>query len=152
MLVETTLGYLEKDGAYLMLHRNKKENDLNQGKWIGVGGHIEQGESPDECFLREVFEETGIKLLECTLRGEIEFISDTWESERMYLYSANTAEDPSIDCEEGTLKWIKKSEIFGLNLWQGDKLFLEPLIAGKSNINMKLIYHGDDLVEVISNE
>ena len=139
---ETTLGYIEWNGCYLMLYRNKKNNDPNEGKWIGIGGHIENGETPDDCFVREVREETGIVLNNFTKRGVIDFISDSAENERMHLYTA------SSDCNEGTLKWIPKEEILQLNLWEGDKHFLTPLINGDSNIRLRLVYEGWTLVKV----
>jgi len=145
---ETTLGYIEWNGCYLMLYRNKKENDPNEGKWIGIGGHLEDGESPDECFVREVREETGIILTNFTQRGVIDFISDTAENERMYLYSASVDSPNFGECNEGVLKWISKNEILNLNLWEGDRHFLIPLINGETDIRMRLEYKGWDLVDV----
>lgn len=145
---QTTLGYIEYNGAYLMLYRNKKENDPNQGKWIGIGGHLEAGETPDECFVREVMEETGISITEFEKAGEIEFISDIWDDEVMHLYRGCVKSGYFSDCNEGSLKWIPKENIMSLNLWEGDRIFLKELIEGKNNINLKLIYKGDALVSV----
>lgn len=145
---ETTLGYIEWNGCYLMLFRNKKNNDPNEGKWIGIGGHIEKGETPDECFVREVREETGIVLDNFVKRGVVDFISDSADNERMHLYTATFDSDSFSDCNEGTLKWIPKDEILKLNLWEGDKHFLKPLICGETNLRMRLVYEGWKLVGV----
>lgn len=149
-MTETTLGYIEWNGCYLMLYRNQKENDPNKGKWIGIGGHIEKYETPDECFLREVREETGIILENFIKRGIVDFISDTAENERMHIYTA-TVDNPNFaECDEGTLKWIPKKEILNLNLWEGDKFFLTPLINGKNDIRMRLTYEGWNLIKAES--
>lgn len=145
---ETTLGYIEWNGCYLMLYRNKKGNDPNKGKWIGVGGHLEPGEQADDCFVREVKEETGIELTNYTKRGEIEFISDTAENELMHLYTAEVETNTIDVCNEGTLQWIEKEKILHLNLWEGDRYFLEPLLAGETDLKMRLIYEGDQLTKV----
>lgn len=152
----TTLCYIEKDDAYLMLYRNKKKNDLNQGKWIGVGGKFEEGESPDECLCREVWEETGLKLSHYELRGFITFVSDEWGTEYMFLYTADefegklpeANEQGRIPCAEGELMWIPKNEIMNLNLWEGDRHFLKKLLEDHDKFTMKLQYHGDDLVKM----
>lgn len=149
---ETTLGYIEWNGCYLMLYRNKKENDPNEGKWIGIGGHLEKDEAPDECFVREVREETGIILDSFIQRGVIDFISDTAENERMYLYSATVGSPEFSECNEGLLKWIPKDEILNLNLWEGDRHFLIPLINGETDIRMRLVYEGWNLVEIQRNK
>jgi len=147
-IINTTLCYIEYDGKFLMLLRNKKKNDLNEGKWIGIGGKFEPGETAELCMLREVREETGIELGSWHFHGIISFRSDR-EDEEMYLYSAKLDSEPVLkDCDEGVLRWISKDEIMGLNLWEGDRLFFEPLIAGKDRINMLLRYEGDKLVEV----
>ena len=147
---KTTLCYIEKDEKYLMLYRNKKEHDPNEGKWIGVGGKLEENETPDECVRREVFEETALSPEKFFYRGIVHFISDCWEDEDMYLYTAEGVDifvTDKISCDEGTLSWIPKTEILTLNLWEGDRYFLE-LIAGDSPFfEMKLVYRGDTLVE-----
>lgn len=144
---ETTLCYLEKDGAYLMLHRNKKEKDPNEGKWIGVGGKLEPGETPEECLVREVLEETGLTLRSYQKRGVILFLSDTWEDEVMHLYtSGDFAGEVIEDCDEGDLKWISLDKIPKLNLWEGDRVFLQELLEEKAEIYLTLRYQGEKLV------
>ena len=143
----TTVCYIEKDGKYLMLHRTKKNNDINQGKWIGVGGKIEEGESPEECVIREVKEETGLTLKNYTLRGLITYNFEENESEYMYIFTSNGFEGELTECQEGELAWIEKEKITTLNLWEGDKVFLEK-IKNKSNFfTMKMKYNGDTLLE-----
>ena len=119
----TTLCYIEKDGKYLMLHRVKKEKDVNKDKWIGIGGHFEEGESPEECLLREAKEETGLTLLSWQFRGIVTFIAEGWPTEYMCLYTADAFEGELRECSEGTLEWVKKEEIDRLNLWEGDRIF-----------------------------
>jgi 8-oxo-dGTP diphosphatase len=145
----TTLCYIEKDDSYLMLHRIKKKIDVNKGKWIGVGGHFEKDESPDECLLREVKEETGLKLLSYKCRGLVTFISDEWESEYMFLYTADKFEGEMIACNEGELKWVKKEDVLSLNLWEGDKIFLKLLEEREDYFSLKLMYQGDNLVKAV---
>lgn len=147
---ETTLCYIEQDGCYLMLYRNRKENDCNEGKWIGVGGKIEAGESPDECVIREVKEETGLDLISFKKRGIINFQSNEWENEIMHLYTADAVSgELTLDCNEGELHYIPLSEIMSLNLWEGDRIFLKKLIDGESDIYLTLQYKGDMLANVI---
>ena len=149
---------------YLMLYRNMKKDDPNEGKWIGVGGKFEPGETPDECMLREVREETGILLSDYHFCGVIHFISDTWEDEDMYLYRAETGVDTEISgadpaetcvadtaaavCSEGELRWIPEEQIMDLTMWEGDRLFLKPLMEGQEKISMTLHYEGDTLISV----
>lgn len=152
----TTLCYLERNDEYLMLHRNRKENDINKGKWIGVGGHFEQGESPEESLLREVYEETGLTLLQWRFRGIITFsFRDSLEekpvTEYMCLYTANKWSGEQIECNEGELAWIKKEEIMNLNLWEGDRIFLKKLMEDEAFFSLKLSYIGNELVETILN-
>lgn len=146
-MINSTLCYIEKEDSYLMLHRTKKENDLNEGKWIGVGGKFENDESPEECIIRETFEETGLVLNTLKYRGLLTFISDKWETEYIFVYTSNKFEGNLIDCNEGELKWIKKSDIFKLNLWQGDSIFLKKLINNDIVFSIKLKYEGDNLIE-----
>lgn len=143
----TTLCYIEQDEKYLMLHRVKKENDLNHDKWIGVGGKLEDGETPEECLLREVQEETGYTLTQYRLRGIITFLSDEWESETMYLYTATGFTGTQCTCDEGDLAWVPKKEIESLKLWEGDKIFFRLLEEDKGVFSLKLRYEGDTLVE-----
>ena len=146
---ETTLCYIERDGKYLMLYRNKKPQDPNEGKWIGVGGKLEEGETPEQCLLREVREETGLELIKFRHRGKIFFLSDRWEDEVMYLYTATEFQGEILrDCSEGELRWIPFEEIPGLNLWEGDRVFLKELLAGKDDIQIELRYEGEKLVSV----
>ena len=166
--INSTLCYIEKDGCYLMLYRNKKKNDPCEGKWVGIGGKFEPGENADQCLMREVFEETGLSLTEYEFHGIIEFVSDTWPDEDMYLFSASgfsgrddfpfydsdkNGEGAGCDfvCSEGDLYWIPVNKILSLNLWEGDKYFLGPLIEGKKKINMTCRYEGHKCMEV-SNE
>ena len=147
-MLNTTLCYIEKDGSYLMLLRNKKENDLNDGKWIGVGGKFEEKESPDECLVREVFEETGLTLTAYSFRGIVTFVSDKWESEQMFLYTAEGFSGSLKECSEGTLAWIKKEDVLSLNLWEGDRIFLKMLEEKTEPFFLKLTYKGDELISV----
>ncbi len=144
---QTTLCYLERDGKYLMLHRVKKENDASHDKWIGVGGKCEADESPDECMLREVREETGLQVLSWRYRGIVTFISDVWPCEYMHLFTASDWSGEEGICEEGDLAWIDKQQLFDLELWEGDKIFLRLLMnPAQSFFSLKLVYRGDDLV------
>lgn len=145
----TTLCYIEKDDCYLMLHRVKKVNDLNHDKWIGVGGKFEYGESPEECLLREVEEETGLILTEYQLRGLITFVSDEWGTEYMHLYTATEFHGEMKECEEGELVWVPKKDIENLHLWEGDKVFFRLLDETKNFFSLKLRYEGEELKETI---
>lgn len=145
----TTLCYIERDGKYLMLHRVKKQSDINQGKWIGVGGHFEEGESPEECLLREVREETGLLLTRYTFRGIVTFSTDVQQTEYMCLYTADAFEGELTACNEGNLAWIAKEKIEGLELWEGDRIFLHLLAVGAPFFSLKLCYIGDVLQEAI---
>lgn len=147
----TTLCYIEENDCYLMLHRISKKNDINKDKWIGVGGHFEEGESPEECLLREVKEETGLTLTSYQFRGLITFISDKWVPEYMCLYTADKFEGEMIPCNEGKLEWVPKNEILSLNLWEGDKIFLKLLEDKSEFFSLKLCYEGDKLVESVLN-
>lgn len=144
----TTLCYIEKENQYLMLYRGKKENDCNQGKWIGVGGKFEPGESPEECLLREVKEETGLTLTSYRFRGLVTFVSDEWEDEVMCLFTADGFEGDLQECSEGTLRWVDKREVPNLNLWEGDRVFLNMLLNKEDFFTLKLRYEGEKLVEV----
>ena len=147
----TTLCYIRKNGKILMLYRNKKENDLNQGKWVGVGGKFEEGETPDQCLIREVFEETGLTLTRFHLHGVVTFVSDTWDNEYMFLYTGTEySGELSPDCQEGILRWIDEDKILSLPMWEGDHYFLKPLLDGQDHIDLKVRYQGDRLVSVSS--
>lgn len=145
----TTLCYLEKDNCYLMLHRVKKKVDVNKDKWIGVGGHFEKNESPEECLLREVKEETGLVLTSWRFRGIVTFLSDGWETEYMCLYTADGFEGEMLSCDEGTLEWIDKDKVLELNLWEGDRIFFRLLNERKSFFSLKLAYQGNRLTEAV---
>lgn len=138
----TTLCYIEQGGRYLMLHRVKKENDINKDKWIGVGGHFEAGESPEECVLREVKEETGYTLTSYRFRGLITFVCGE-EYEYMCLYTADGFSGTPVECDEGTLEWVDMDRIEELNLWEGDKIFFRLLRENRPFFSLKLSY-GDD--------
>lgn len=143
----TTLCYIEKDDSYLMLHRVKKENDENHDKWIGVGGKFEAGESPEECLLREVKEETGLALTKYSFRGLVTFVSDEWGTEYMHLFTADEYEGTLGECSEGELVWVKKSKIENLKIWEGDRIFLRLLQKNAGFFSLKLRYEGENLVE-----
>ncbi|MBR1849877.1 MAG: 8-oxo-dGTP diphosphatase [Bacteroidales bacterium] len=146
---QTTLCYLDNGTQYLMLHRVKKANDASHDKWIGVGGKCEGDESPDECMVREVREETGLEVTRWRYRGIVTFVSDTWPSEYMHLFTATTWRGIlADDCREGDLAWIDKSRLGSLELWEGDRLFLRLLLdEGAPFFSMKLVYRADTLVE-----
>lgn len=143
----TTLCYIEKDDKYLMLHRVKKEHDLNHDKWVGVGGKFEPDETPEECMLREVREETGLTLTKYRFRAILTFLSDEWETEYIHLYTASEFTGTLSECDEGNLEWIPKSEIYNLHLWEGDKIFFRLLRETEDFFSLKLRYEGEKLVE-----
>lgn len=149
MSLQTTLCYLEDGDRYLMLHRVKKENDLNRDKWIGVGGKFEEGESPEECVLREVREETGLTLTRYRYRGLITFSSDLCPCEYMHLFTADRWEGEQTDCNEGNLAWIRKRDFRALPMWEGDRIFLDLLERNAPFFSLKLVYRGDDLVKAV---
>ena len=148
---ETVLCYPERDGRYLMLFRNKKENDLNAGKWIGIGGHIEEGETPVQACIREAREETGLILDRPERVGIIDFIQPDY-GERMHLFTASGFSGEPGVCDEGTLGWVEKEKVPGLNVWEGDRIFLEMLREGKRGFYIKLFYNGDKLQKSIITE
>lgn len=158
IMKRTTLCYIENSGLWLMLYRNRKPEDPNEGKWLGIGGKIEPGETPDECNLREVREETGLILTSTVFCGVIGFRSDMYEDEDMYLYYADGFEpaDPALreafcaggeyrlpDCDEGELRWIPSDELMDLPMWEGDRVFLNKLLGGERRISMTLSYEGE---------
>ena len=147
-MILSTLCYIEKNSQILLLHRTKKSIDPNGGKWIGVGGKLEQNESPDECIIREVYEETGLHI-QPQLRGILTFILPKWENELTFLYTSNNFEGTLKECNEGQLHWIDKDKVLDLNLWEGDKHFLPKLLETNDFFTMKLVYDKDDqLLEV----
>lgn len=146
-MITTTLCYIEKDGKYLMLHRVKKHNDINEGKWIGVGGHAENQEIPEECLVREVKEETGLTLLSYKFRGLVTFISSECEPELMCVFTADEYAGELIECNKGDLSWVDKAIVPTLPTWEGDKVFLELLLSGDERFfSVKLQYEGEKLI------
>jgi 8-oxo-dGTP diphosphatase len=158
LMKKTTICYIENNGSWLMLYRNRKKGDMNEGKWISPGGKVEEGETPDECAVREVLEETGLRLRSWTFHGVIEFRSDEYEDEDMYLYSssdfipddeeaarrfAETGEYEPPECREGELVWVPHEKMLELPAWEGDRAFLTELLAGVKDINMTLQYAGE---------
>ena len=144
----TTLCYIERDGKYLMMHRVKKENDVNHGKWIGIGGKFERGETAFDCAKREIKEETGLTVDNLCYRGVVTFISDIYETEIMHLFtSKDFSGEIDYNCDEGILKWVDKEEVLNLNLWEGDRIFLALLKEDGDFFDLTLIYKGDKLVE-----
>ena len=147
-MINSTLCYLEKDGQYLMLHRVKKEKDLNKDKWIGVGGKFEDKESPEDCLKREVLEETGLTLTDWRYRGIVTFVSNEAPTEYMHLFTAEGFEGEIKVCDEGTLEWVPKETVPALNLWPGDKIFLRLLSENAPFFSLKLTYDGPALTAV----
>lgn len=147
----TSLCYIERGNEYLMLHRVKKENDENRDKWIGVGGKFEEGESPEDCMLREVREETGLELISWRYRGIVTFVSDQWGTEYMHLFTADRYTGELARCDEGELEWISKERLLSLPIWEGDKIFLRLLDSGEPFFSLKLCYRGDALVSAALN-
>lgn len=148
----TTLCYIEQGRDYLMLHRVKKTVDENKDKWIGIGGKFEEGESPEDCLLREVREETGLTLKRWRYRGIVTFVSDQWGTEYMHLFTADAWEGRlRQDCDEGVLEWIDRERLLTLPIWEGDKIFLRLLDEGAPFFSLKLRYAGDRLAEAILN-
>ena len=143
----TTHCYLETEDAYLMLHRVSKKNDVNKDKWIGVGGHFEEEESPEDCLLREVYEETGLTLTSWRFRGIVTFTQEGYGTEYMCMYTADGFTGTMKECDEGILEWVPKKELLALNLWEGDKIFIKLLLEEAPFFSLKLSYKGDELVE-----
>lgn len=149
----TTLCYMEKDGCWLMMHRVRKQQDENSGKWIGIGGHLEDGESPDECMLREIREETGLAPEGLRLRGILTFILPDWGDELTFLYTCHAKGNslpPLPDCQEGVLQWVPLDRVTDLSLWEGDRIFLPLLLSRTDLFSLKLIYApGGSLVRAV---
>ena len=145
----TTLVHLEKDGKYLMLHRVKKERDENRDKWVGIGGKFEPGESPEDCAVREVFEETGLTMHSWAYRGIVTFVSDEWGTEYMHLFHSGDFSGTLKDCDEGVLEWVDKKALLRLSIWEGDKIFLRLLDTPRPFFSLKLRYQGEKLTEAV---
>jgi len=148
----STLCYVEKDGCYLMMHRVKKEHDLNRDKWIGIGGGFLEDESPEDCVKREAMEETGLTLEDPKLLSVVTFVIEGGECEHMFLFKAKRFSGNLTDCDEGTLEWVPKEKIYGLDLWEGDKIFLRKIEKNCEFFTLKLVYdrHGN-LLEAVEN-
>ena len=152
-MINTTLCYIEKDNKYLMLHRVKKENDLNHDKWIGIGGKFEDRESPEQCIRREAFEETGLTLKKCNYRGIVTFVSDKWPTEYMHVFTTTDFSGDLKDCDEGALEWVEKQNIYNLPLWEGDKIFLRLIESPTTPFfSLRLEYVGETLTSAILND
>ena len=147
----TSLCYIEQDGQYLMLHRIKKEHDENRDKWIGIGGKFEQAESPEDCVLREVREETGLRLTQYRYCGIITFVSDRWETEYMHLFHATGFTGALRECDEGQLEWIAIDRLLALPQWAGDRIFLDLMQKNVPFFSLKLRYEGETLAEAVLN-
>lgn len=146
-MIFSSLCYIEKDEKYLMLHRTKKKNDINENKWIGIGGKFEADESPEECIVREVKEETGLTLNSYKLREIITYISKTWETEYVCLFTSNDFSGKLIECDEGDLKWINKKDVLNLKTWEGDKIFIDKIQKDDKFFTIKFEYDEDKLVK-----
>ena len=149
-MINTSLCYILRDGKCLMLHRTKKENDLNHDKWIGIGGKFEDKESPEDCVLREVQEETGLTLTHYRYRGVVTFVSDCWPTEYMHLFTATGfAGELKRQCDEGELEWLDWSQLTTIPHWEGDEIFLRLLEQETPFFSLKLCYEGDVLTQAV---
>ena len=148
-MFNTTLCYITRGDEVLMLHRVKKKNDVNQDKWIGIGGKFENEESPDDCLLREAKEETGLTLTDWRCRGIVTFLNDQCEGEYMYLFTADGYEGQLKECDEGDLQWVSREFLYSLPMWEGDKIFLDLLWQDAPVFLLTLRYSGDKLVEAV---
>jgi len=146
-MILSTLCYMEKDGEYLMLHRTKKKNDINKDKWLGIGGKFEDGESPEECIIREVKEETGLTLNTYKLRCIVTYVSTNWETEYMYVFTSNDFTGDLIECNEGDLQWIPRNKVTELNTWEGDRIFVDKIQKDNRFFTVKFEYDGEKLIK-----
>ena len=150
-MINTSLCYITRGEEVLLLHRVKKKNDVNHDKWIGLGGKFEDKESPEDCVLREVREETGLTLTAWRYRGIVTFVSDLYETEYMHLFTADGFTGEMTECDEGEPAWIKKEKLDELPQWEGEKIFLKLLEEEVPFFSLKLVYSGDRLQEAILN-
>lgn len=148
-MLNTTLCYIKSDDRILMLHRIRKKNDLNEGKWVGIGGKFQDRESPEDCLLRETLEETGLTLTDYRYRGIITFVSDRWETEYMHLFTATAFTGQLRDCDEGVLEWITEADLMALPKWEGDAIFLRLLQENYPFFSLKLEYEGEHLIHAV---
>lgn len=152
-MINTTLCYIQKDNKYLMLHRIKKENDLNKDKWVGIGGKFEPQESPEQANRREALEETGLTLGKCDYRGIVTFVSNEWPTEYMHLFTCSDFTGQVKECDEGVLEWVDKQDVLKLPLWAGDKIFLKLIDSASTPFfSLRLEYYGDTLISAILND
>ena len=149
-MFSTSLCYIERGDEYLMLHRVKKENDINKDKWIGIGGKFEEGESPEDCMRREMLEETGLRAESWRYRGIVTFVPEGGETEFMHLFTVSDYSGTPRDCDEGELRWIKKSLLPQMDIWEGDKIFLRLLEEDAAFFSLKLCYSGSRLKKILS--
>lgn len=145
----TTLCYIERNSSYLMLHRVKKVGDINKDKWIGIGGHCEEGESPEDCVAREVREETGLELTGMRYCGIVTFVSDSCEGEYMHLFHSDSFTGELKDCDEGTLEWVSIAKLNNLEHWKGDEIFLDLIARRVPFFSLKLVYAGSELKQAV---
>ena len=150
-MINTTLCYIQRGEEYLMLHRIKKENDLNKDKWVGIGGKFLDKESPEDCLLREVEEETGLTLTSYRYRGIVTFVSDRWPTEYMHLFTASSFCGELRECDEGVLEWLPKDQLLNIPRWEGDDLFLKLIWEDAPFFSLKVCYEGDRLVSAALN-
>lgn len=149
-MIRTTLCYITRGDQVLMLHRVKKQKDINKDKWIGVGGKFLPGESPEECLCREVTEETGLTLTRYRCRGIVTFFSED-DEEEMHLYTADGFTGTLKECDEGDLQWVPRAFLDTLPQWEGDKIFLELLWQDAPYFLLTLRYRGQTLTEAVLN-
>lgn len=143
-MVETVLAYIQRNNQYLLLFRNKKKNDINEGKWIGVGGHVEKGETPEDALIREIKEETNLDVLSYSKRGIVYFINNNI-SEAMHLYVVDQVKGSIRECDEGELQYIDIDKMDELPMWEGDKIFLQYLKENRPYFELELVYDGNEL-------
>lgn len=151
MIVNSSLCYIIKEDCYLMLHRVKKDNDINKDKWIGIGGKLEDGESPYDCVIRETMEETALRLIRPDYRGIVTFVTEDGYTEQMHLFTCDNFSGEIGECSEGELEWVKKEDVFSLPIWEGDKIFLRLIAKNMPFFSLKLVYSGERLVLAVLN-